>query len=130
MLADQSTLRPAVKYSGINISILWTAAAAAGYSRDRWLTYNQANEVGAHVRRGQKGTCAILYRDYDVQRKDATGAVVLDENGNPVMDTIKLIKGFSLFNVEQCEWIAARTRLSWNSTTGRIQQPGWNPHAS
>ena len=67
------------KYSGINISILWTAAAAAGYARDRWLTYNQATEVGGHIRRGQKGTTAILYRDYDVQRKDATGAVVFDE---------------------------------------------------
>ena len=96
------------KYSGINISILWTAAAAAGYTRDRWLTYNQATEVGGHVCRGQKGIVAILYRDYDVQRKDATGAAVLDENGRPMTDTIKLIKGFPLFNVEQCDGSAKR----------------------
>ena len=96
------------KYSGINISILWSAAAAAGYTRDRWLTYNQATEVGGHIRRGQKGTTAILYRDYDVQRKDATGAVVLDESGQPMIDNLKLIKGFRLFNVEQCDGLPTR----------------------
>ena len=94
------------KYSGINISILWIAAAAAGYTRDRWLTYNQAAEAGGHVCRGQKGTVAILYRDYDVKRKDASGAVALDESGQPLIDTIKLTKGFTLFNAEQCSGLS------------------------
>ena len=89
-------------YTGINVTILWTAARASGFERDRWLTFNQAAEAGGHVSRGQKGTLAILYRDYDVQRKDGTGDVVLDESGQPQIDKIKLIKGFTLFNVEQC----------------------------
>ena len=90
------------EYSGINVTILWTAARASGFERDRWLTFNQAAEAGGHVTRGQKGTLAILYRDYDVQRKDGTGTAVFDESGQPMIDTIKLIKGFTLFNVEQC----------------------------
>ena len=113
------------KYSGINISILWTAAAAAGYTRDRWLTYNQATEVGGHVCRGQKGIVAILYRDYDVQRKDANGAAVLDENGRPMTDTIKLIKGFPLFNVEQCDGLPNETV---EGPAHPHSQPAWNPH--
>ena len=90
------------KYSGINVTILWSAAVAGGFERDRWLTYNQAAEAGGHVCRGQKGTVAILYRDYEVMRKDDAGGTALDENGQPLIDTIKLIKGFPLFNVQQC----------------------------
>ena len=90
------------EYSGINVTILWTAARASGFERDQWLTFNQAAEAGGHVTRGQKGSLAILYRDVNVKRKDGTGTVLLDETGKPLMDTIKLIKGFTLFNVEQC----------------------------
>ncbi len=90
------------EYSGINVTILWTAARANGFVKDQWLTFNQASEAGGHVTRGQKGTLAILYRDVNVKRKDGAGTVLLDETGKPVLDTIKLIKGFTLFNVEQC----------------------------
>ena len=90
------------KYSGINVTILTNAARTGGFERDRWLTFNQASKAGGHITRGQKGTLAILYRDYDVQRKDGTGDVVFDESGQPQIDKIKLIKGFTLFNVEQC----------------------------
>ena len=106
------------EYSGINVTILWTAARASGFERDRWLTYNQAAEAGGHVTRGQKGTLAILYRDYDVQRKDGTGAVVLDETGKPLMDTIKLIKGFTLFNVEQCSDLPSETLCGQREPSG------------
>ena len=90
------------EYSGINVTILWTAARANGFVKDQWLTFNQATEAGGHVTRGQKGTLAILYRDVNVKRKDGAGTVLLDESGKPVLDTVKLIKGFTLFNVEQC----------------------------
>ena len=113
------------KYSGINISILWSAATAAGYTSDRWLTYNQVSAVGGHVCRGQKSTVAILYRDCDVKRKDATGAAVLDENGRPMIDTIKLIKGFPLFNVAQCDGLPTETI---EGSVHPHSQPAWNPH--
>ena len=113
------------KYSGINITILWAAATAAGYTRDRWLTYNQVSAAGGHVCRGQKGTVAILYRDCDVKRKDDTGAVVLDVNDRPMTETIKLVKGFSLFNVEQCDGLPTETI---EGPALVHSQPAWNPH--
>ena len=109
MLADQSTLRTGRKYSGINISILWTAAAAAGYARDRWLTYNQATEVGGHIRRGQKGTTAILYRDYEVQRKGCNWRrSVGREAVRPMIDTLKMIKGLPAVQCRTMRWPANR----------------------
>src|SRR3984957_13769554 len=44
------------KYSGINIVILWSAVAARGFTSQGWLTFRQALALGAHVRRGEKGT--------------------------------------------------------------------------
>ncbi|WMR25401.1 ArdC family protein [Klebsiella pneumoniae] len=34
-------------YSGINIMLLWCSAAKQGFQDERWLTYKQAQELGA-----------------------------------------------------------------------------------
>ena len=112
------------EYSGINVTILWTAARASGFERDRWLTFNQAAEAGGHVTRGQKGTLAILYRDVNVKRKDGTGTVLLDETGKPLMDTIKLVKGFTLFNVEQCSDLPTEILCGQREPAGATE---WDP---
>ena len=98
------------KYTGVNVTILWTAATTRGFKRDRWVTFNQARKAGGHVRRGQKGTVAILYREIEVRRKDESGAIVLDSNGETIKDKIKFIKGFTLFNVDQCNGLSERNR--------------------
>lgn len=90
------------KYTGVNVTILWSSAVCHGFICDRWLTFNQVNAAGGRVKRGQKGTVAVLYRDIEVPRKDSEGATLTDENGQHQTDTIKLIRGFTLFNVEQC----------------------------
>ncbi|MGQ4878887.1 ArdC-like ssDNA-binding domain-containing protein [Billgrantia sp. LNSP4103-1] len=43
-------------YNGINILMLWGAAAAIGYSAPIWMTFRQAKELGGHVRKGEKGS--------------------------------------------------------------------------
>ncbi|WP_411024844.1 ArdC-like ssDNA-binding domain-containing protein, partial [Salmonella sp. s57610] len=37
-------------YSGVNVLLLWLAAEERGFTSDRWLTYNQAQEAGGQVR--------------------------------------------------------------------------------
>ena len=54
------------RYRGINIPILWSSAIERGFTRDRWLTFRQAMKAGGHVRRGEKGTPVILYRNIEV----------------------------------------------------------------
>ena len=41
-------------YRGINILMLWATAMAKDYSSARWMTFNQAKELGGHVRKGEK----------------------------------------------------------------------------
>src|SRR3954471_12894639 len=40
-------------YSGCNVVLLWMAAA--GHRTQRYLTFNQARELGGHVRKGELG---------------------------------------------------------------------------
>jgi len=47
------------QYSGINILILWCAAAEHGFTTQSWLTFRQALAIGAHVKKGEKGTSAV-----------------------------------------------------------------------
>lgn len=84
------------RYRGINIPILWSSAIDRGFTRDRWLTFRQAQNAGGHVRRGEKGTPVILYRNIEVKP---------DENKLPddKPQTYRIARSFTLFNVEQCK---------------------------
>ena len=52
MPTNAATGRP---YNGINIPILWAAADALGYPVSGWMTFKQAQALGATVRQGEKG---------------------------------------------------------------------------
>ena len=43
-------------YRGINVVMLWLAATVKGYTAPIWMTYRQAPELGAQVRKGEQGS--------------------------------------------------------------------------
>ena len=47
-------------YSGINVLSLWASAAAQNFAAPVWMTFRQAQELGAHVRKGQKGSLVVF----------------------------------------------------------------------
>lgn len=51
-----------VAYSGINVLMLWGAALEQGYCSPYWMTFRQAKELGAHVRKGERGNPVIYAR--------------------------------------------------------------------
>jgi antirestriction protein ArdC len=62
-------------YQGMNVLMLWSEAVAKGYSAPLWMTYKQALDLGAHVRKGETGSL-VVYAD-KITRKEtdaATGA--------------------------------------------------------
>lgn len=78
-------------YSGVNIPILWMAETAKQYSSTGWLTYKQAQAIGAQVNRGEKATCICYFQR--VER----------ENKNGESETFPMLKTYSVFNREQIE---------------------------
>ena len=49
-------------YRGINTVCLWAAAQAKGYERGEWATYQQWQERGAQVRKGEKATTVVFWK--------------------------------------------------------------------
>lgn len=47
-------------YSGINIALLWVAALDAEYPTHGWMTFQQAHQLGASVRKGEKATPVVF----------------------------------------------------------------------
>ena len=50
------------RYRGINTVALWVAAMAAGYGDGLWGTYRQWQDAGAQVRKGERSTTVVLWK--------------------------------------------------------------------
>jgi antirestriction protein ArdC len=87
-------------YQGINVLMLWGESVAKGYAAPIWLTFRQAAELGAHVRKGEHGSL-VVYADRirRTERDEATGQEAERE--------IPFLKGYTVFNVEQVEGLPA-----------------------
>jgi len=84
-----------VPYSGINILMLWAEAVSQGFAAPTWMTFRQATELGAHVRKGEKGSLVVY--------ANAITKTEADDNGEETERAIHFMKGYTVFNVEQVE---------------------------
>jgi len=82
-------------YRGINVILLWAAAASKGYKARKWLTYKQAVALGGFVRKGEKGEL-VVYANKIVKTET-------DPSGVDRERIIPYLKGYTVFNVEQCD---------------------------
>jgi antirestriction protein ArdC len=58
-------------YNGINIVSLWVAAEVRQYATPLWATYKQWSELGAQVRKGEKSSLVIFYKEFETDRDPA-----------------------------------------------------------
>lgn len=63
-------------YRGINTLTLWAGAQAAGYADDRWATYRQWGELGAQVRKGERSTLIVFFKELGEDEEDGRRRVV------------------------------------------------------
>ncbi len=54
-------------YRGINILMLWIAADVQHYPTGLWASYQQWAATGAQVRKGEKATQIVFYKQFDVE---------------------------------------------------------------
>ena len=83
-------------YSGINILSLWMSALSQNFAAPIWMTYRQAGELNAHVRKGEKGSLVVYANAITRTEHD-------DKTGEDVEREIPYMKGYTVFNVEQIE---------------------------
>jgi antirestriction protein ArdC len=81
-------------YRGVNVFLLAVKAFAHGYTSNYWLTFKQAQEKGGSVRKGEKATMIVFWKQHRVM--DA-------KTQEP--KTIPLLRYYNVFNVAQCDGI-------------------------
>lgn len=84
-----------IPYTGINVFMLWATAAEMGYSSRYWMTFKQAQELKANVKKGEKGSL-VVYADTII--KEETTA-----QGETEKHNIPFLKGYTVFNASQIE---------------------------
>jgi len=82
-------------YRGINVLLLHTQAFAQGYHDHRWLTFKQAAELGARVRKGETGTPIVFFKWKEVDEADPE-----PEKPSRVRP---MLRSFTVFNVAQID---------------------------
>jgi antirestriction protein ArdC len=90
-------------YRGINVIVLWMTAAASGYGNPYWFTFKQALELGACVRKGEKGAM-VVYANRITKTET-------DDKGEEVEREIPFMKGYTVFNADQIEGLPDRYRV-------------------
>lgn len=73
---------------------------AEGYGSPLWMTYRQAGELKAHVRKGEQGSLVVF--------ADRVAKTETNEKGEEVDREIAFMKGYTVFNVEQIDGLPAQ----------------------
>jgi antirestriction protein ArdC len=84
-------------YRGINIVALWIAAEVHGYAHALWASYKQWQELGAQVRKGERSSLVVFYKEYDVDPDPE----VKDDDGKR-----RVARHSCVFNIAQVDGFA------------------------
>ncbi|TCO69372.1 ArdC family protein [Chromatocurvus halotolerans] len=104
-------------YNGINVMMLWAAAADQGYSAPIWMTYRQAKALGAQVRKGESGEL-VVYANTLVRTAED------EKTGEEIEQAIPFMKGYTVFNVEQIEGLPEAYHQLADPVTDPVERIG------
>jgi antirestriction protein ArdC len=85
-------------YSGINVVSLWVSAEAQSYATPIWATYRQWSELGCQVRKGEKSSLVVFYKEYDSEPDPD----IADDNGKR-----RVARASCVFNASQVDGFTA-----------------------
>ena len=88
-------------YRGINVLLLWIEAQASGFVSPSWMTYRQAQAMGAQVRKGESGATIVYYGDSSKTVHD-------DASGEDREQGFRFLKTYTVFNVAQIDGLPER----------------------
>ena len=88
--------RTKCEYSGVNVLLLLAAAHARGLERNEWLTFKQASELGAKVKKGAKGVMGVFCK---MLPKKGVPEAVQEPQDDTTPGMAAMLKPFWVFNV-------------------------------
>lgn len=93
-------------YRGINTFLLAVVSWARGFDSDYWLTFNQSKKLGGRVRKGEKGTLVVFWKQHAMQDR---------ETGDEV--TVPVLRHYVVFNANQVDEIKPPDAVSSDPET-------------
>lgn len=91
-------------YRGINVLLLWLEADASGFASPSWMTYRQAQALGAQVRKGERGAAVVYYGDSSKTVRD-------EASGEDKEQAFRFLKTYTVFNVAQIDGLPERFHI-------------------
>ncbi len=82
-------------YKGINVLMLWASAELQGFISPFWLTFQQAKELGGHVKKGEHGSPVVYASTF--KKTETT------DDGQESEAEIPFLKEYTVFSADQCE---------------------------
>ena len=89
-------------YRGINTVCLWASAQSKGYESGEWGTYQQWQDRGAQVRKGEKATMVVFWKFANSGNR-ADDANDADDSLPTSGSRLLFTKGYSVFNAAQVD---------------------------
>jgi antirestriction protein ArdC len=83
------------KYRGVNIFLLAFTAWAKAFTSSYWLTFNQCRERGGNVKKGEKASMVVFWKQYETEDR---------HTHEPT--TVPVLRYYNVFNADQWEKIA------------------------
>ena len=71
-------------------------AQASGFVSQSWMTYRQAQALGAQVRKGERGAAVVYYGDSSKTVRD-------EASGEDREQAFRFLKTYTVFNVAQID---------------------------
>lgn len=84
-----------IPYKGINTVILWMTASQHNYTSRFWLSFQQANELGGSIKKGEKSTMVVYTNKIDKEEENA--------DGTKTVKKIPFLKSYRVFNANQIQ---------------------------
>ncbi|MTW05874.1 zincin-like metallopeptidase domain-containing protein [Pseudoduganella ginsengisoli] len=112
------------RYKGINAMYLM----AQGRTDQRWLTYNQAQDIGAQVRKGESGTPIQYWKFSEEQiKRDEAGKPIKDEKTGEFQKVTVMLERprvffATVFNAEQIDGMPPLQRFARDQTWTPVER--------
>lgn len=83
-------------YRGVNVVALWASAQMRGFSTGIWGTYRQWGNRECQVRKGEKASLIVFYKELDIERDTL-------DTGESATDTVLFARASWVFNADQVD---------------------------
>jgi antirestriction protein ArdC len=94
-------------YRGINVLALWVAARRSGYANGTWGTYQQWSQLGCQVRKGEKATSVVFWKQMHRHHSDADPSGAAGTHSAEHEDQRRFFaRGYCVFNARQVDGYA------------------------